>query len=67
MSCPNSVTEFTVYSEITPTGTFTYCFLSYFESEILINIGSLESLVFNLSRGLKSRQGGFLPFSSSQI
>ena len=36
----NSVTE---YSEITATGTLT-CFLSYFESKILINIGSLESL-----------------------
>ena len=43
MSYLNSVTEF-IYSEITPTGTLTYCFLSYFESKILINIGSLESL-----------------------
>ena len=43
MSGLSSVTEFT---EITPTGTLTYCFLSYFESKILINIGSLESLEF---------------------
>ena len=43
----NSVTEFTLYSEITPTGTLT-CFLSYFESKILINIGSLESLPVTL-------------------
>ena len=47
MSCLNSVTEFTciqifnICSKITPTGTLTYCFLSYFESKILINIGSL--------------------------
>ena len=51
MSYLNSVTEFTyiyiyIYSEITPTGTLTYCFLSYFESKILINIRSLESLTF---------------------
>ena len=39
----SSVAEF-LYSEITPTGTLTYCFLSYFESKSLINIGSLESL-----------------------
>ena len=44
MSYLNPVTEFTC-SEITPTGTLTYCFFSYFESKILINIGSLESLV----------------------
>ena len=29
--------------------TLTYCFLSYFESKILINIGSLESLCLELS------------------
>ena len=45
MSCLNSVTEF-LYSETTPTGTLTYCYLSYFESRILINIGSIESLRF---------------------
>ena len=43
MSYLNSVTEFT-YSEVTRTGTSIYSFLSYFENEILINIGSLESL-----------------------
>ena len=42
MSYLNSVTE--LYSAITPTDTLTYCFLSYFESKILINIESLESL-----------------------
>ena len=46
----NSVTEFT-YSEITPTGTLT-CFLSYFESKILINIGSLESLTSSIPNNL---------------
>ena len=44
MSCRISVNEF-LYSEMTRTGTSVYCFLSYFENEILINIGSLESLV----------------------
>ena len=40
MSCLNSVTEFKDNSN----RTFTYCLFSYFESEILVNIGSLESL-----------------------
>ena len=45
MSGLNSVTEFTeINSEITRTGISIYCFLSYFENEILINIGYLESL-----------------------
>ena len=46
MCCLHSVTEL-IYSEITPTGTSAYCFLSYFECEILINIGSLESLTIS--------------------
>ena len=40
MSCLNSVTDFTLYSEITRTVTSIYCLLSYFENEILINLGS---------------------------
>ena len=43
MSCLNSVTEF-IFRDNSYTGTSTYCFLSYFESEILINTVELQWL-----------------------
>ena len=57
----NSLTEFT---EITPTGTLKYCFLSNFESKILINIGSLESLLKYVKRQSRLQQTTFIDIFS---